>query len=112
MTTRRDTKRATKSAPLARAGLADAGVSPGDIDRYLGIIHDRVEAGTTGSRWMIRSLQGGAPNAELIVFSNVSDEEIEKAGGLPESAVVLPHPVDLNRLEVVLREKINATRAG
>ncbi len=42
--------------PLARSGLAGAGVSPVDIDRYLGIIHDRVESGTTGSRWIQRSL--------------------------------------------------------
>jgi CBS domain-containing protein len=44
--------------PLARAGLETAGVSSTDIDRYLAIIHDRVETGTTGSRWMARSLLG------------------------------------------------------
>jgi len=43
--------------PTARAGLADAGVAPSEIDRYLGIVHDRVESGTTGARWMVRSLQ-------------------------------------------------------
>lgn len=47
-----------EALPLARSGLAEAGVSPNDIDRYLGIIHDRVESGTTGSRWMLRSLAG------------------------------------------------------
>ena len=47
-----------EALPLARAGLADAGVSPGDIDTYLGIVHERVESGTTGSRWTSRSLLG------------------------------------------------------
>ncbi|KPJ81126.1 MAG: hypothetical protein AMS19_08665 [Gemmatimonas sp. SG8_23] len=46
-----------EALPLARAGLAEAGVSPNDIDRYLGIIHERVESGTTGARWMVRSAQ-------------------------------------------------------
>ena len=41
--------------PLARSGLAGVGVDPGDIDRYLGLIQERVEAGVTGSTWMMRS---------------------------------------------------------
>lgn len=47
-----------EALPLARSGLADAGVSPADTDKYLGIIQARVEAGTTGARWMKRSLLG------------------------------------------------------
>ena len=47
-----------EALPIARAGLAEAGVSPDDISRYLGVIRERVESGTTGSRWMVRSLQG------------------------------------------------------
>lgn len=47
-----------EAMPIARAGLAEAEVSPADIDRYLGIVHARVESGTTGARWMVRSLQG------------------------------------------------------
>ena len=35
--------------PLARSGLQAADVSSIDIDRYLAIIHDRVETGTSGS---------------------------------------------------------------
>lgn len=41
--------------PLARRGLAGAGVDPADIDRYLGLIQERVEAGVTGTTWMMRS---------------------------------------------------------
>jgi len=47
-----------EALPLARVGLADAGVDPGDIDEYLGIIRERVESGTTGARWIVRSLLG------------------------------------------------------
>ncbi len=44
--------------PIAHAGLADAGVDPSDIERYLGIIRDRVKSETTGARWLVRSLRG------------------------------------------------------
>lgn len=47
-----------EALPLARVGLSDAGVDPGDIDEYLGIIRERVESGTTGARWIVRSLLG------------------------------------------------------
>jgi CBS domain-containing protein len=43
--------------PLARAGLASAGVDPTDIETYLGVIRDRVEARVTGARWMLNSIQ-------------------------------------------------------
>lgn len=42
--------------PLARTGLLEAGVAASDVDRYLGVIHDRVECGQTGSVWALRSL--------------------------------------------------------
>lgn len=44
--------------PLARAGLASSDIESTEIDHYLGIIHERVESGSTGSQWMMRSLQG------------------------------------------------------
>mgnify|MGYP002641534510 CR=1 FL=1 len=47
-----------EALPLARSGLAEAGVHVDDIDRYLGVVRDRVEIGTTGARWMVRSMQG------------------------------------------------------
>jgi CBS domain-containing protein/gamma-glutamyl:cysteine ligase YbdK (ATP-grasp superfamily) len=37
--------------PLASQGLKKAGVDAGDIDRYLGVIRDRVISGQTGSKW-------------------------------------------------------------
>lgn len=42
--------------PLARKGLASAKIDSGDIDRYLGIIEDRVRCGGTGAQWLRRSL--------------------------------------------------------
>ncbi|MGD8318871.1 MAG: CBS domain-containing protein [Gemmatimonadota bacterium] len=41
--------------PLAREGLTGAGVDASDVDRYLGVIQERVEAGITGTVWMMRS---------------------------------------------------------
>jgi CBS domain-containing protein len=42
--------------PLAQKGLASAGVDTSDIDRYLGVIHERVQSGRTGAQWMLTSL--------------------------------------------------------
>lgn len=47
-----------EALPLARAGLLDAGVEPADVAHYLGIVRDRVASGTTGARWVERSLVG------------------------------------------------------
>jgi len=41
--------------PLARVGL-EAYVDRSEIDKYLGVIHDRVESRGTGSDWMMGSL--------------------------------------------------------
>ena len=42
--------------PDAREGLATAGIDQADIDRYLGVIERRVEAGVTGADWLLGSL--------------------------------------------------------
>jgi CBS domain-containing protein len=41
--------------PIAKEGLESKGVDAGDIDRYLGIIHDRAKAHMTGARWQLRA---------------------------------------------------------
>lgn len=48
--------------PLAREGLAGAGVASGDIDKYLGIIEERAQRRQTGARWITKSVTalGGA----------------------------------------------------
>lgn len=43
--------------PLARRGLADYPVDAREVDRYLEVIEERVEAGVTGSSWALRSLR-------------------------------------------------------
>jgi CBS domain-containing protein len=47
--------------PLARQGLSDAKVEPGDIDKYLGIIEERVTSRQTGARWVLKSLANMPP---------------------------------------------------
>ena len=42
--------------PLAREGLRLSAVASEDIDKYLGIIEDRVRTGHTGARWALKSL--------------------------------------------------------
>ncbi len=43
--------------PIAREGLAGAGVSTAEIDRYLGVVGERVRTGRTGARWILESLE-------------------------------------------------------
>jgi CBS domain-containing protein len=41
--------------PVAREGLAKAGINKGDISSYLDLIEERTEAAQTGSYWMVTS---------------------------------------------------------
>jgi CBS domain-containing protein len=43
--------------PLAREGLQEAGINQDDIDRYLGVLQDRVNKRRTGARWVLESLE-------------------------------------------------------
>jgi CBS domain-containing protein/gamma-glutamyl:cysteine ligase YbdK (ATP-grasp superfamily) len=42
--------------PLARAGLKRADVDSTDVDRYLGVVEERVRSGQTGAQWALQSL--------------------------------------------------------
>jgi CBS domain-containing protein/gamma-glutamyl:cysteine ligase YbdK (ATP-grasp superfamily) len=42
--------------PLARNGLRASNIDSIEIDRYLGIVEERVRSGRTGSQWMLNSL--------------------------------------------------------
>lgn len=42
--------------PLAHEGLQNSGIHQPDIDRYLGVIEERVRTGMTGSQWILTSL--------------------------------------------------------
>ena len=41
--------------PLARDGLASASIAAGDVDRYLGVMEERVRRGRNGSLWILKS---------------------------------------------------------
>lgn len=42
--------------PRAREGLRGARIDAGDIDRYLGVVEERVKSGQTGAQWALSSL--------------------------------------------------------
>lgn len=42
--------------PRARRGLQMVGINSGDIERYLGVLEERVVQGKTGASWMLDSL--------------------------------------------------------
>ncbi len=42
--------------PAARTGLSSYGIASADIDRYLGVVQERVETEQTGSQWALTSL--------------------------------------------------------
>lgn len=67
--------------PLARAGLESYQVAPEDIDRYLGVIHDRVKTLSTGSRWMMRSLasmKDSGTRAERMAALTAATSELQQ----------------------------------
>ena len=44
--------------PLARQGLLAMTIRPGDADRYLGVLEERVRSGRTGAQWLLDSYAG------------------------------------------------------
>ncbi len=42
--------------PLSRRGLEKSGIDSGDIDKYLGVLEERVRTNRTGSQWIVESL--------------------------------------------------------
>jgi CBS domain-containing protein len=44
--------------PVARKGLEQHKIDPADIDRYLGVVEERVRSQQTGSQWALQSLAG------------------------------------------------------
>lgn len=60
--------------PISREGLVKAKIDKGDIDRYLGIIEDRVRSGQTGANWMLNSFsrlakEGATPDEISITIT-------------------------------------------
>ena len=71
--------------PLAREGLQQAGIDQDDIDRYLGVLHDRVTERRTGARWALESLEKMEDNGTLNQRMRclVSSMVEQQSGGQP-----------------------------
>ena len=56
--------------PMAHDGLTEAGMPTADVDRYLGIIENRVKTGHNGAAWQVQTVQAlerrGADRAEAL----------------------------------------------
>ena len=74
--------------PAARSGLQRVGIRKQDIDRYLGVIEERVASQKTGARWMLDSLASMGSNKTMderlrnltsaIVKQQTLDEPVHK----------------------------------
>ncbi len=71
--------------PLARQGLADAGVDVGDAARLLAVVDERAAAGRTGASWALDSLaaMGGGGRAEGKMRALVKATLARQRGGEP-----------------------------
>lgn len=82
--------------PLAREGLARKEVAPGDVDRYVGIVEERVRTGQSGARWMLdgfAALQNQASSSERL--SAIAGAARRQQGeGVPVARWELPVPGD------------------
>jgi CBS domain-containing protein len=60
--------------PIAREGLKKAGVNEADIEKYTGIIEERVASGMTGSQWLLNSYsllkKGNEKNDSLVTLTS------------------------------------------
>ena len=71
--------------PLAQKGLLAAGLDGGDVDRYLGVIAERVRSGRTGSRWALDSVvaMGDKGTKEQRMGALVRATTARQQGGRP-----------------------------
>ena len=64
--------------PLARKGLGRRSIAEADIDRYLGVVAERVESKMTGSQWILSSLaamkEHGTPGERLSALTAATVE--------------------------------------
>ena len=83
--------------PLARAGLKKQNVDSADIDRYMGILEDRLKEHATGARWQLRSftkLKEEVSEDEALATITCCMVENQKAE-LPLQDWALPNADDL-----------------
>mgnify|MGYP006281544281 CR=1 FL=1 len=69
--------------PVAERGLSEAGVDASDVDRYLGVVRERVERGLTGTQWIMRSLgamKGKGTRAERLAAVTAATVARQRTG--------------------------------
>jgi CBS domain-containing protein len=71
--------------PMAREGLEEADIDRDDIDRYLGVLENRVTRRRTGARWMLESLEnmGDAGTTDQRLRCVVSSMVKQQSSGKP-----------------------------
>ncbi len=67
--------------PVARKGLQSHGVNQDDIDKYLGVVQERLENHQTGARWMLRSYthlkaKTSGDEARVVLTSVLAEKQI------------------------------------
>ncbi|AUX38676.1 hypothetical protein SOCE26_000540 [Sorangium cellulosum] len=73
--------------PAAREGLSSAGIDAADIDRYLGVVEERVRRGQTGAQWALGSLAAmagkGTPEMQdrALCAAMLAHQQEEARGG-------------------------------
>jgi len=68
--------------PIARKGLKSRKIAAKDIDKYLGVIEERIKTGTTGADWMLKTyseFQNKASREEIITIITSSTIKNQKA---------------------------------
>jgi len=73
----------TELLPEARAGLLEAGIDDADIGHYLGVIHDRVDSGQNGAKWMLDSvshMRGQGTRAERLATLTAATSTRQQSG--------------------------------
>ncbi|MEL6712942.1 MAG: CBS domain-containing protein [Planctomycetota bacterium] len=80
--------------PRAREGLAFKGIDQGDIDRYIGVIDERVTTGRTGAQWALDSLarmgEVGSPDERHRALASAA--YARQTAGLPGHEWALAEP--------------------
>jgi len=75
-----------KLLPLARRGLLTVGIDANHIDRYLGVLEERVSQNKTGADWMLKSLSNmnkrAKPNVRMRTLTEAMKKNQEKGDPL------------------------------
>jgi len=94
------------TAKNAFEGLIAVGRTKPDV-----MITDLPLAGVNGFM-MIRALEQISPATRVIVATDLNDDDIAGAGGLPKNAIVLKQPIQFEALEELLRAKADNPRSA